>query len=174
MIEFVVVVVLLRRIVTSNGKHKAPPLVGLLARVWITFIILGLSVASLNRLTGMPPEWFKPVWCTLSTFGFAMLAWISSLWFLVTAVQMSLTGMLIARWTPDSYLFYGISWWLGAPPRRLRHRAAPAAGRSRGEIPAAGAVVSRSLPSMPSSKRGEGSPSLPLWSPLGLRRRATT
>ncbi len=112
MVEFVVVALMLRRIVTANGRRKAPPLVGLLARVWITFIILGLSVASLNRLTGMPPEWFKPVWGTLSTFGFAMLAWIVSLWFLVPAVQMSLTAMLIAVLPREAYLIYGLSWFI--------------------------------------------------------------
>jgi hypothetical protein len=112
LIEMLVVVVLLRRMVTSNGRHTPPPLIGLLARVWVTFIILGLSVASLNRLSGSPPDWFKAVWCTLSTFGFAMMAWITTLWFLVPAVQMSLTGFLIAKNPDDAYLIYGISWWI--------------------------------------------------------------
>jgi hypothetical protein len=111
-IEFVVVVGLLRRMVTGGGRHRPPPLSSILARVWVTFVILGFSAASLNDLTGMPPEWFKPVWGTLSTFGFAMMAWLVSLWFLVPAVQMSLTAMVMARWTPHAYLFYGVSWWL--------------------------------------------------------------
>ena len=111
-IELIAVVVLIRRMVTSNGRREAPPLVGLLARVWVTFIILAFSVASLNQLSGMPPDWFKPVWCTLSTFGFAMMGWIVSLWFLVPAVQMSLTGMLIARFPSHAYLIYSLSWWL--------------------------------------------------------------
>jgi hypothetical protein len=111
-LEFLVVVVLLRRTVTCGGRHRPPPLTAILARVWVTFLILGFSAASLNNLTGMPPEWFKPMWGTLSTFGFAMMAWLVSLWFLVPAVQMALTAMLMARWTPHAYLFYGISWWL--------------------------------------------------------------
>jgi hypothetical protein len=111
-LELVVVVVLLRRMVTNNGCHPAPPLVGLLARIWVTFLILAFSVASLNQLSGMPPEWFKPVWCTLSTFGFAMMAWVVSLWFLVPAVQMSLTAMLIARFPKHAYLIYSITWWV--------------------------------------------------------------
>jgi hypothetical protein len=111
-LEFVAVFALLRRMVTGNGRHPAPPLVGLLARVWITFLILGFSVASLNNLTGRPPDWFKPVWGTLSTFGFAMMAWLVSLWFLLPAVQMSLTGALMARFPDDAYLIYGISWWV--------------------------------------------------------------
>jgi hypothetical protein len=57
-----------------------------------------------------------------------------SLWFLVPAVQMSLTAMLMARWTPHSYLFYGLSWWLALhlvafALERLRRRAI-----ARGEI----------------------------------------
>ena len=112
LVELIVVIVMLRRIVTSHGRHKAPPMVGLLARVWITFAILALSVASLNRLTGMPPEWFKPMWCTLSTFGFAMLGWLVSLWFLAPAVQMSLTGMLIAAMPREAYFIYAVSWFV--------------------------------------------------------------
>ncbi len=157
-LEFLVVVGLARRMVTGGGRHRPPPLTGILARAWITFMILGFSAASLNDLTGMPPEWFKPMWGTLSTFGFAMMAWLVSLWFLVPAVQMSLTAMLMARWTPDSYLFYGISWWLALHLVAFAIERARRGAIARGEIPAAGAVVSRSLPSMPSSKRGEGSP----------------
>lgn len=111
-LELAAVVILLRRMVTGNGRHRPPPLVGLLARVWVTFLILEFSVVSLNNLTGMPPEWFKPVWGTLSTFGFAMMAWLTSLWFLVPAVLMSLTGILMSRFGPDAYLIYAVSWWL--------------------------------------------------------------
>ncbi len=111
-IEGVVVIVLIRRMVTSNGRHLPPPMVGLLARVWITFLLMAFSVVSMNNLTQMPPEWFKPVWGTLSTFGFAMMAWLVSLWFLVPAILMSLTGILMANFTSDAYLIYAVSWWL--------------------------------------------------------------
>jgi hypothetical protein len=151
-LEFLVVVGLTRRMVTGGGRHRPPPLTGLLARVWITFLILAFSAASLNNLTGMPPEWFKPMWGTLSTFGFAMMAWLVSLWFLVPAVQMSLTAMLIARWTPHAYLIYGISWWLALhlvalAIERVRRRAI-----ARGEI-----VVERVEARRPSPARSVGS-----------------
>ncbi len=133
-LEFLVVVGLTRRMVTGGGRHRPPPLTGLLARVWITFLILGFSAASLNNLTGMPPEWFKPMWGTLSTFGFAMMAWLVSLWFLVPAVQMSLTAMLMARWTPHAYLFYGISWWLALHLVALATERARRGAIARGEI----------------------------------------
>jgi hypothetical protein len=132
-LEGLVVVLLLRRMVTGGGKHRPPPLTAILARVWITFLILEFSAASLNDLTGMPPEWFKPMWATLSTFGFAMMAWLVSLWFLVPAVQMSLTALLMARWTSHAYLFYGVSWWLALHAiafvleRARRREAAPPA-----------------------------------------------
>ena len=109
-VELAVAVVVLRRMVTANGRYKAPPLVGLLTRVWITFLILAFNVLALNHTTAMPPEWFKPVWATLSTFGFAMMAWIVSLWFLIPAVLMSLTGLLMHRDTADAYLIWGVSW----------------------------------------------------------------
>ena len=111
-VELVAVVILVRRMVTRNGTTTPPPLTGLLVRVWITFLILGLSVAAMNNLTGMSREWFKPVWGTLSTFGFAMMGWLVSLWFLIPAVQMSLTAMLMAHATEQAYLTYAISWWL--------------------------------------------------------------
>lgn len=133
-LEFLVVVGLIRRMVTSGGRHRPPALTGLLARVWITFLILGFSAASLNNLMGMPPEWFKPMWGTLSTFGFAMMAWLVSLWFLVPAVQMSLTAMLMARWTPHAYLFYGVSWWFALHLVALATEWSRRGAIARGEI----------------------------------------
>ena len=111
-LELAVVVALIRRMVTNNGRIPPPPMVGLLARVWITFILIGLSAVSINRLSGMPPEWFKAVWCALSAFGFAMTAWLVSLWFLAPAVQMSLTGLLMVSFPMSAYLIYAVSWWL--------------------------------------------------------------
>jgi hypothetical protein len=137
-VEMLVVVLLIRRMVTNNGRHPAPPLVGLLARVWITFLILGFSLASTNNLMGMPPEWFKPAWGTLSTFGFAMMAWILSLWFLVPAVQMSLTAMMMARWTPHAYLIYAVSWWIALHLVALALERARKVAISRGEFDPAG------------------------------------
>ena len=151
--ELAVVAVLIRRMVTDNGRHAAPPLVPLLARVWITFLILGFSVASINNLTGMPPEWFKPVWGTLSTFGFAMMGWIVSLWFLVPAVQMSLTGMLMGNSTSDAYLFYAISWWLAL------HLVAIVLERMRATAIASGEVVG---PIVDRRRRGEAREPSPL------------
>jgi hypothetical protein len=144
-LEFLVVVGLTRRMVTAGGRLRPPPLTGLLARVWITFLILGFSAASLNNLMGMPPEWFKPMWGTLSTFGFAMMAWLVSLWFLVPAVQMSLTAMLMARWTPHAYLIYGISWWLAL------HLVALATERARRQAIARGEIVVERIEAGPRS-----------------------
>ena len=84
----------------------------LLIRVWVTFAILCLTSASLNSMTGFQIDWFKISWAMLGTFGFAMLAWIFHLGFLVAAVLMSLTALLIAAHPDHAYLIFGLSWFL--------------------------------------------------------------
>ena len=79
-------------------------------RVWLTFAILCFSSASLNSLTGFEVDWFKISWSLLGTFAFATMAWIFHLAFLIPAVQMSLTGLLIAACPRHSYLIFGVSW----------------------------------------------------------------
>ena len=87
-----------------------PTLLPLVARIWITFLILTFSTAMLNKLVGFHTDWFKALWATLSTFGFAMMAWIFHLKFLIPAVQMSMTALLIARYPEYAYGIYGVSW----------------------------------------------------------------
>ena len=91
-------------------RGPAPSLFLLIARIWITFLILAFSTASLNSLVGFETDWFKAIWATLSTFGFATMAWIFHLRFLIPAVQMSLTALLIARYPAFAYGIYGASW----------------------------------------------------------------
>ncbi len=66
-------------------------------RVWLTFVILCLTSASLNSLTGFEIDWFKISWAMLGTFGFAVLAWIFHLAFLIPAVLMSITALCDRR-----------------------------------------------------------------------------
>ena len=109
-VDLVGSVLIIRRFLVGPGKGPVPPLFGLLARVWVTFLILTFTSASLNKLVGFETDWFKAIWCTLSTFGFAMMAWIFHLRFLIPAVQMSLTGLLIARFPDYAYGIYAVSW----------------------------------------------------------------
>ena len=99
-----------RRFLVGPSREPVPSLLPLVARIWITFLILTFSTAMLNKLVGFQTDWFKALWATLSTFGFAMMAWIFHLKFLIPAVQMSLTAMLIARYPHFAYGIYGISW----------------------------------------------------------------
>jgi hypothetical protein len=99
------------RLVAGRGWYRAAPAAGLVVRVWGTFFILVLSMLSLNNLTGWETVWFKLGWATLSSFGFAMLAWLIDLRFLLLAVQMWLTGLLMLRFPDVSYVIYGVSWW---------------------------------------------------------------
>jgi hypothetical protein len=100
------------RLVAGPGWHRATPLAGIIVRVWATFLILSFSVATLNSLSGGTIDWFKLAWCTLSSFGFATMAWLLSVWFLVPAFQMYFTGLLTVTHPGLSYLIHGASWCL--------------------------------------------------------------
>ena len=99
------------RWVAGPGWYRASAGSGLVIRVWVTFLILAFNVVSLNTLIGWKVDWFKPVWATLSSFGFATMAWLFGPRFLIPAVQMYFTGLLMVRFPRANYLIYGVSWW---------------------------------------------------------------
>ena len=99
------------RVVAGRDWIKEAPAVELIVRVWITFLILSFNVASLNTLTGWSLDWFKPVWCTLASSGFATMAWLFGLRFLFPAFQMYFTGLLMVRFPEWGYMIHGVSWW---------------------------------------------------------------
>ena len=111
-VDLVGSIAIFRRFLLGPSRGPTPTLFPLVSRVWITFLILTLSSASLNRLMGFETDWFKATWSTLSTFGFATMAWIFHVKFLIPAVQMSLTALLIARFPQYAYGIYAVSWWL--------------------------------------------------------------
>ena len=110
-LELATVLGMIRR-VAGPGWVRATPLAGLIARVWGTVLILSFNLASLNSLSGLDHEWFKPVLCTVAAFGFMMMAYLISAWFFALAVQMSFTGMLMTLYLEYSYLIHGLSWWV--------------------------------------------------------------
>ena len=130
-VDLVVATLIFRRVLFRPSQGEVPTLLALVARIWITFLILAFSAASLNSLIGFETDWFKAMWATLSTFGFATMAWIFHLKFLVPAVQMSLTALLIARYPDYAYGIYGVSWCiaLNAVGLALERRRAQASGR---------------------------------------------
>ena len=99
------------RLIVGPGWYKASPGVGLVVRIWATFLILSFNLATLNSLTGWDLDWFKLPWATLSTFGFATMAWLFGSRFLIPAAQMYFTGLLMVRFPAWNYLIYGASWW---------------------------------------------------------------
>jgi hypothetical protein len=109
-LELAAVLFVLRRI-AGPGWARSTPLAGLIARVWATFLILSFNVASLNTLSGLDHDWFKPVLATLSTFGFMVMAYLISARFFALAVQMYFTGLLMVRNPGLGYAIYGLSWW---------------------------------------------------------------
>lgn len=98
------------RLVAGRGWLHDSPAIGLIFRVWVTFLILSFNVSMLNTLTGWSVDWFKLVWCTLASFGFATMAWLFGGRFLVPAFQMYFTGLIMARFPRWAYLIHGLSW----------------------------------------------------------------
>jgi hypothetical protein len=132
--EFAANLWVIRR-VAGPGWHRSTPLIKIVVRVWATFLILSFNVASLNTLTGWSLDWFKPVWATLSTFGFATMAYLINPWYFAFAVQMYFTGLLMVKNPEINYLIYGISWWaslqvIGGILERRRAGQAPTCARS--------------------------------------------
>jgi hypothetical protein len=103
---------LIARAFAGRGWAWSSAMSGVVFRVWMTYLILCFSVTTMNSLTGFEHEWYKPVWCTLGTFGFATMAWIISLWFLVPAVQMYFTGLLMVKFPAYAFLIHGASFGL--------------------------------------------------------------
>lgn len=126
-LELACVLVALRRL-AGRAWYRATPLAGLIARVWGTFLILSFNLAALNTLSGLEHEWFKPVLATLSTFGFATMAYLIDTRFFIPAVQMYFTGLLMVMNVDKCYAIYGLSWWVALQGIGLsleRRRAGP-------------------------------------------------
>ena len=110
LLELVAILVFLRKSL-GRGWIRSSEAINLVAKLWTTFLILSFNLVTLNAVTGFELAWFKPVWATLSTFLFASLAWLFTPWFLVPAVQMWLTGLLMINLPDWAFLVYGVSWW---------------------------------------------------------------
>ena len=127
---------LVLRHVAGRGWSRSGELASVLTRIWGTFLILSFNVAALNSVMGLSVEWCQPAWASLSTFGFAATAYLTTPWFFVSAVQMYFTGLLMATNPEHVYLIYGISWCatlqgIGLVLERKRVRDAYAALRPR-------------------------------------------
>jgi hypothetical protein len=100
------------RIFGGKGWLGSSQAVHLVGRLWLTFLILSFSLATLNGLIGWETRWYRAAWGTLSSFLFATLAWLFTPRYLIFAVWMYFTALLMARYGEWSYLIYGGSWWL--------------------------------------------------------------
>jgi hypothetical protein len=110
-IELVTVFVAMR-IFAGKGWFWSPQAIHFIGRLWLTLLILSFSLSTLNATIGWQTLWFKAAWGTLSSFFFATLAWLITPRFLVLAVQMYVTALLMARFMDWNNLIYGASWWL--------------------------------------------------------------
>ena len=103
---------LICRLVCGRAWWRDGPATALVVRIWATFLILCFNVMSLNALAGWDHDWFKPVWATLGTFGFAATAWLLSTRLAALAVQMYFTALLMVLFPRWNYLIFGLSWFL--------------------------------------------------------------
>jgi hypothetical protein len=129
-IELAAILVFLRKSLGKNWIRSSTAL-NLVGKLWTTFLILSFNLLTLNALTGFELSWYKPVWATLSTFFFASLAWLFSPWFLIPAVQMWATGLVMVNLPAFAFLAYGVSWsialvgialWIGRKDHRLKRQ----------------------------------------------------
>ena len=111
-LDVVSALLLVRGRINSLGCLGSTRSTRLILRIWLTFAILCFTSASLNSLTGFQIDWFKISWSMLGTFGFATLAWVFHLGFLIPAVLMSLTALLIASHPDHAYLIFGLAWFV--------------------------------------------------------------
>ena len=110
-IELVSVFVAMRTF-AGKGWFWSPEAIHFIGRLWLTLLILSFSLSTLNHVIGWQTLWFKAAWGTLSSFFFATLAWLITPRFLILAVQMYLTALLMARFMDWNNVIYGVSWWL--------------------------------------------------------------
>jgi hypothetical protein len=110
-IELVAVFVAMR-IFAGKGWFWSPQAIHFIGRLWLTLLILSFSLSTLNATIGWQTLWFKAAWGTLSSFFFATLAWLITPRYLILAVQMYVTALLMARFMEWNNLTYGVSWWL--------------------------------------------------------------
>jgi hypothetical protein len=110
-LELVTVFVAMR-IFAGKGWFWSPQAIHFIGRLWLTLLILSFSLSTLNATIGWQTLWFKAAWGTLSSFFFATLAWLITPRFLILAVQMYVTALLMARFMEWNNLIYGLSWWL--------------------------------------------------------------
>jgi hypothetical protein len=108
-LELVAVLAVMRRVAGRDWIRESPG-VTLVVRIWVTYLILSFNLASLNHLTGWTVGWFKPAWCALGSFGFATLAWLFGYRYLIWAVQMYFTGLLMVQLPDWNYVINGVSW----------------------------------------------------------------
>jgi len=97
----------------GRGWIRSHPLVGLLTRVWITFLIISFSVTSYSEISADQANafnWFKPAWASLSCFAWAVTAWIVNPWFVLAAVWTWAMGWAMVYRIADAYLIYGVGW----------------------------------------------------------------
>ncbi len=100
------------RLIAGPRWFATSPAIGVVTRLWGTFLILSFNLVMLNALTGWESRWYKPAWGTLSTFFFASLAWLFTPRFFIPAVQMYFTALLMVQFRNEENLIYGLSWWI--------------------------------------------------------------
>jgi hypothetical protein len=122
------------RLIAGKGWFWSPQAIHFVGRLWLTLLILSFSLSTLNATIGWETLWFKAAWGTLGSFFFATLAWLITPRFLILAVQMYVTALLMARFMDWNNLIYGASWWLALVGIAWTVRRREREGRDRVEL----------------------------------------
>lgn len=112
--QFALNLVVMRRLL-GKGWVRSSPLIGVLARVWVTFLIISFSATSYSEISAPQANgfnWFKPAWCSLSCYAWAVTAWLVNPWFVLAAVWTWAMGWAMIFRIHDAYIVYGVGWAL--------------------------------------------------------------
>ena len=98
-----------------GGTRIADPVLPLelfIRRVWLAYFLLAFNLGSMNTLRGHALFEFFPATASLASFAFIMMSLVVSWRFLIAAVVMFVSGLLMAANLLNEYLVFAFAWWL--------------------------------------------------------------
>ena len=99
----------------------------LVARVWLSYLLLAANLCTMNGLRGHQMFELFPAMASLASFGFLMMTFAVDGRFFAAVLVMFVSGLLMAAWHLHAYLIFAVAWWtvlngiaLAIQPRSVR------------------------------------------------------